>query len=454
MDDVGKKWATRIAVILLLGMTVGFGAVSVFRAGSGVGSYDFSHFYVDSRYLLEHGQLNTSDELKPGAGGPHLPWYLPLVTILFAPIAALPERLAGVVWFALCWACLLATVRWIGRSLTSLPVRDWLLTQMPAVILCGGAIFAQCHFNQLSFVVLALVAGSFGLLRRGREWSAGLVLAVAVLIKLVPAVFVLWWLVRRRWRALAGTLIGLVVLDVGLNLAVFGPARTWEYHERWYDNSVRGASAVAMISTGQENDYRNQGLGVVLMRLLSEHDPGDTATGPWADEPGRRQVKRVNVANLSKGAVAWVYAALSAVSAAALALVLRKKPRHAGPHKQRPPDDLPLGSDWPDRLAFALTCLAMLWFSPLVRQYYLIWCYPAISLLLAGREFHVRAGRTHRWIDVALAGWVVSQLLWIVPEMRSAGVSLWAVMLLGVAVAAEMRRPAKQDRDVTGNAHD
>jgi hypothetical protein len=51
-------------------------------------AYDFHHFYRDARYVWEHGTLNP--ELA-GANAEHrrqLPFYLPVVAVLLAPLTA------------------------------------------------------------------------------------------------------------------------------------------------------------------------------------------------------------------------------------------------------------------------------------------------------------------------------------------------------------------------------
>jgi alpha-1,2-mannosyltransferase len=68
---------------------------------------------------------------------------------------------------------------------------------------------AQGQVN--GFVVLA-VAMALWLESRGRDFAAGLAFAPAVLLKLTPAVFALWWLARRRGRALAGLAAGSAAL--------------------------------------------------------------------------------------------------------------------------------------------------------------------------------------------------------------------------------------------------
>jgi len=56
-----------VVVFLLAGMSLACGIISVWRAAKV--DYDFSHFYVDSRYLWKHGELNTRDDLDDASGG-------------------------------------------------------------------------------------------------------------------------------------------------------------------------------------------------------------------------------------------------------------------------------------------------------------------------------------------------------------------------------------------------
>jgi len=179
------------------------------------------------------------------------------------PIAAMLPLPAGIAWFVISWACLVLTVRWIGRRLTSLPPVDWPLTQIPAIILCGAAIFEQCHFNQLSFLVLALAAASFALLRRGQSLAAGLVLAGAALIKLVPIVFVLWWVIRGRWRATLGVVLGVLLLDVGL---------TWRYLvRRKHGSTIAAGTTTPFVGQRPGDDPQRAG-----KRLSATRDWGSS----------------------------------------------------------------------------------------------------------------------------------------------------------------------------------
>jgi hypothetical protein len=78
---------------------------------------------------------------------------------------------------------------------------------------------------------------------RQRSWQAGLWLAAAVCLKVIPAFLIVYPLWRRDWRWLAACAGGLVV---GLGLipaAVMGPQRTLRCYREWIAVLVRPALA-------------------------------------------------------------------------------------------------------------------------------------------------------------------------------------------------------------------
>jgi hypothetical protein len=93
----------------------------------------------------------------------------------------------------------------------------------------------------------------------------------------------------------------------------------------------------------------------------------------------------------------------------------------------------------------------MLWFTPLLRQYYLIWAYPAVAVLLERVCGHRLAGRSARIAWLALAVWAISMIAWATDAwtghvFRSAGVNLWAITALLIALIVEARRDANNVR--------
>jgi hypothetical protein len=74
------------------------------------------------------------------------------------------------------------------------------------------------HGNTNTFVLGALVA-SLWLYRKGRDGWAGAALALAICLKMIPAIFLLYWLYQRGWKVLASTVIWLVIMLVVLPAA-------------------------------------------------------------------------------------------------------------------------------------------------------------------------------------------------------------------------------------------
>ncbi|PID36191.1 MAG: hypothetical protein CR993_06645 [Rhodobacterales bacterium] len=86
-----------------------------------------------------------------------------------------------------------------------------------AVISAPGAL--GLWLGQPQFLVSALILAAGAMLARGREVPAGVLLALAVAVKLSPAIFVLLFVYEKAWRALGAFVValgGLVALSVGL----------------------------------------------------------------------------------------------------------------------------------------------------------------------------------------------------------------------------------------------
>ena len=89
------------------------------------------------------------------------------------------------------------------------------------LLLVGYPLHYQLFHGQLTAVLLLLVVGSWALDRTGRDLGAGFLLGAAATIKLFPAFLFLYFLARRRWRALVGGAMAVAGLTV-LTGAVVG----------------------------------------------------------------------------------------------------------------------------------------------------------------------------------------------------------------------------------------
>lgn len=175
-----------------------------------------------------HGRpLYADGAVFPTQGGLDLPFtYPPLAAILFGPLALMSLPAASAVISAITLALLVVST-WI--VLTRLDVAaNWTATAEPAwqrrAWLAAGAvavavrwfepILANFSFGQINVVLMTLVIADC--VPRRTPWPRGVLVGLAIALKLTPAVFLLYFVLRRDYRAVftsaasfvAATLLG------------------------------------------------------------------------------------------------------------------------------------------------------------------------------------------------------------------------------------------------------
>ena len=148
----------------------------------------------------------------------------PPLAWLFAPLTAFSEPVAYVIWTLVSLAALVAAW-WLAAPFAGVARLAMLLL---AVAL--WPVMLVFYFGQPNMLVLALLAGTYWLLRRDRPYAAGAALAVATALKpQVVAIVPLALLVSGRYRAVAGwaaVCAALAVLTV-ISLQGAGLAGWW-----------------------------------------------------------------------------------------------------------------------------------------------------------------------------------------------------------------------------------
>jgi alpha-1,2-mannosyltransferase len=192
--------------------------------------YDFSAYWLAARHLLAGQPIYTAAQLagpyEPQALGQFLYLYPPFLAVLVMPLAALSPQTYGPamgVWAAMGAVIAAAVVLGIGR-LEGL-VRD----RTSAAFLLAAAfafppLVAELILGNVHVVLLGLLALAWWATRRpsrGGEAVAGIAVGVAALIKLFPAVLLLWFVLTGRWRAAAWALGAAAVLAL-LTLPITG----------------------------------------------------------------------------------------------------------------------------------------------------------------------------------------------------------------------------------------
>jgi hypothetical protein len=193
--------------------------------------YDFSFYWTAARHLIEGEPIYSAAQLA----GPYAPQgqdgflYPPPLAAAFTPLANLfptDVRAAAWVWAAIGALLLIISIRslaWSERVAERYPILEgrgwWLLVAaafaFPPVV--GELVMGNVHLLLLWLLTLAWLG-----IRRGDpggRWRGGAMIGIASMIKVFPAVLLLWAFVWGSARTAIGILIG-----AGLTMLLTLPA--------------------------------------------------------------------------------------------------------------------------------------------------------------------------------------------------------------------------------------
>jgi hypothetical protein len=205
------------AFVSCVGFVVWSGAVT------GTLGFDFLAYHQAANRLLAGlplydpalKSLHASGVSDVGAVVPFL--YPPPFALAFIPLAPLPSAAAGVVW--------------LGLSLMAVIVAIWVLpisaqARWVTLLLAGLSwpVAYAMKLGQVSPLLLLLFAVGWRYL--ARPAAVGLSAGMGALVKIQPALLLLWALVTRRWMvAVVG--VAFIILAAGLSILAAGGVSDW-----------------------------------------------------------------------------------------------------------------------------------------------------------------------------------------------------------------------------------
>ncbi len=214
--------------------------------------------------------------------------YPPFAAVPFVPFARVPASWQAPWWFAINFLLLLPILVWLQRWAGSdwpgagPPRRAWLWSV--AAVLTARHLLSVFENQSNDLLVFAPVAMAIAWSTPAGRWPgvlAGTMAGLAAAIKATPLLFVEWFVLGRRWPALASLLVAFTVLSFAPDL--FWPrvdGRSWV--GAWYDINLRGLSVAGTAEAAGAWDPHsnlNQSLSGTLTRLFSL----PAATGRFVD---------------------------------------------------------------------------------------------------------------------------------------------------------------------------
>jgi hypothetical protein len=285
-----SRWERRGLVLAVVVVLV-FGAIVVLRgAFLNVRRTDLGVF------LRAAWAVRSGADLYGITDDKGLPYnYPPLLAILLTPFAdpppgvalsgTMPFGLKVGLWYFFSLAILVAAIHLLANALTDTvpalaqkvgPARSrwwWGLRVLP-VLACLPAIGQGLELGQVNVLWLALTCGMGIALLRGQSLRAGLWLAGAVCLKVLPIFLLLYPLWRRDLRCLAGLFLGLVVGLGVVPATALGPARALACTSTWVEVMLLPAFGMGKDRTREADlmgitNTNNQALMPVLHKTLN-----------------------------------------------------------------------------------------------------------------------------------------------------------------------------------------
>jgi alpha-1,2-mannosyltransferase len=222
--------SARIALIAVNLAALTFFLLSFSPHGARFGPYriDLDVYRIGGQVWLHGGNLYGM--LPPTAAGPRLPFsYPPAAAILLSPLSLVPMAVATALLTLATIALAALVLRVFLRSLGGSPggggswwTVGWLL---PAALFLEP-VRSTLGYGQVNVALMALV--SLDCLTTRPSWPRGALVGIAAAVKLTPGAFVLFFLLRRDYRA-AGTAAASFAVSTGAGflLAPRDSARYW-----------------------------------------------------------------------------------------------------------------------------------------------------------------------------------------------------------------------------------
>ena len=196
---------------------------------------DFRVYFLGAQHVLDPQlyHVGTTFDL-------HFPFtYPPVAAMFFWPFTAFSFRLAALVWTTVTLGALASIVRMSLRlarpdfSRRGLAVATALSV---GVVFFFEPIWENFHFGQVNLVLGALTMYDV-LERPRRRLPRGVLLAVATCVKLIPGIFILYFLFRRQYRT--ALTAGLTVVALNAIAFALNHRATWDYWTKYAFNASR-----------------------------------------------------------------------------------------------------------------------------------------------------------------------------------------------------------------------
>jgi hypothetical protein len=403
-----RKW---FGILLVLGLAYGVGISTFYRGAFSPRQRTDLTVFLKAGEMVAEGRADQIYEAMNVRSWRYV--YPPILAILLAPVSKWPIEATVSLAYLLSLACLAGTVLLSRRLPEGSRPAPWQIAL--AMVFCFPMLLNTLTRGQFGIITLFFEAAIFYSYLAHRRLLTGLLLALAVALKISPLAFlVFFFLMKREWKILMSTAVGFGLFFLLLPGLAIGFRQNWELLKIW-----QGLMSISQ-SDGAYHNYLwaqlftpfagdNQSLYAVVTRYA------------WPSE--------VQFIGHSNAIVRFITSALGVLL---LALPFAKA-REASPSPAK--DSVRLLAE------FSLFPMLMLFTSPVTQIHHYTVTYFLFLAALMMMDRTSRGSRTYQCLMGSL--WTCALCLtlgMVIPLMGYWGLPLWGSMLLWSVVLCSLNK--------------
>jgi len=191
--------------------------------------------------------------------------YSPLFALIVAPLSFLSLHQAGIVFFIINFIFLLMTFIFSEILIVDdpLPKKDKLLLILLSLAFTFRYILGVLDSGQINIMMIAFVVIALYLVQKKKEGPAGAFIALAVMFKYTPFVFIPYFAIRGKWKVVVYT-FAFIALYCIIPAVYLGISKNVNYLHEWMPFLVRTS-----LDQGSLCDLKNQSFYSLVLRYFT-----------------------------------------------------------------------------------------------------------------------------------------------------------------------------------------
>ena len=245
------------------------------------------------RFLSQLQDFDSAETIYDRDNYPHPP----LMGLALSQLARLPILAAALVWFYLKVGMTFLAVIWSFRLIEEpgKPFPPW--AKGLTILLSLRPILGDLSHGNVNLMVLFLVVACLYAYHQERDLTAGIVLGLAIVCRLTPALLVPYFIWKREWKTLLGCVFGLALFVLALPALFLGWEQNWKDLTSWAHHWILPYVVQGLVMS----DHANQSLSGLVVRL-GTHSPSSTI---WAGNTVAALIYH-NLWSLDLNTVRWI----------------------------------------------------------------------------------------------------------------------------------------------------